>query len=82
MINVYKQLAFLFCLLIFISSKAQTVNDTINAQELESYVSFLASDSMKGRSNRGDELFACATYIGNEFEKFVLKKSANLKSFF
>lgn len=68
----------LFC----IRSEAQNISDSITPQQLKEYVSFLAADSMRGRSNGSRELEICAAYIANEFEKFGLKKSVVLQSYF
>lgn len=78
----FKQIAFIFSLLTSISLPAQITNDTINADQLKTYVGFLASDSMKGRGNHEPELFTCATYIANEFEKIGLQKPLSSQSYY
>jgi hypothetical protein len=72
----------LIFLLLFSPSQTQGINDTIHSAQLKSYLGILAADSMKGRKNYSEELYKCAGFIAKEFERFGLKKSAVLKSYF
>jgi Zn-dependent M28 family amino/carboxypeptidase len=47
--------------------------DKITAPDLRSYVSFLASDDMKGRNTPSPELDKAAEYIAGEFKKYGVK---------
>ena len=46
---------------------------TISSKELESWVSYLASDEMKGRQNGSPEMKAAADWIANKFEEFEIR---------
>ncbi len=47
----------------------QSYLDSIQAQDLKEYVTFLASDEMKGRQTPSPELDKAAAYIAGEFKK-------------
>src|SRR5689334_14377697 len=61
-----------FLLLLSFSVSAQ-VNDTISETEISRIISFLASDSLKGRANYTPELQTAAYFIANEFKLDSLK---------
>src|SRR5689334_2140 len=47
--------------------------DTINEHETRRIISYLASDSLKGRGNITTDLVTAAIFVGNEFRKTGLK---------
>ncbi len=54
--------------------KNQNPEEILTAGLLEKYISFLASDSLKGRNTPSKELDAAADYIASEFENMGLQK--------
>ena len=66
------------CLLIFLAScttnsQSKSENFTISAGELEEWVSFLASDEMKGRNNGSPEMEKAAEWLALKFKEFGIK---------
>ena len=55
--------------------------DTIKSSDLKEYVTFLASDDMKGRNTPSPELDKAADYIAAEFKKYGVKP-ANEETYF
>jgi hypothetical protein len=55
------------------SQKSLTGSNKINSEDLESYVSFLASPSMKGRSNGEPELDITVNYLASQAKLLGLK---------
>ncbi|GAB6282565.1 MAG: hypothetical protein STSR0008_13110 [Ignavibacterium sp.] len=53
----------------------------ITSEEIKEHISYLASDSLKGRFTGSDEMFIAADYIKNAFENYNLKPLFN-KSYF
>ncbi|MGZ5189606.1 MAG: hypothetical protein ACXWCZ_01230, partial [Flavisolibacter sp.] len=62
-----------FLLLFFSLNVSAQVNDTISETEITRIISFLASDSLKGRANYTPELQKAAEFIAGEFEKDSLQ---------
>ncbi len=63
-------------LLFSISSLAQNISDPeITAEEINSHITYLASNELKGRDSGTDEILAAAEYIGDEFQEYGLKPS-------
>jgi len=56
-----------------ISSQSKCGKYTITADELEEWVSFLASDDMKGRRNGSPEMEEAADWIALKFNEFNIK---------
>ena len=68
--------------LLFISAsvfaqKNTNSNPLINDKDLKTYMDFIASDAMRGRSTPSLELNKAADYIAGEFKKFGLKPVNN-----
>lgn len=64
-------LLFLFSLTI--NAQVSTEKYRISADELENWVSFLASDEMKGRNNGSPEMEAAAEWLSSRFPEFGIK---------
>ena len=61
----------LFC---SISLFAQNIsNPEITTEEINSHISYLASDELKGRDSGSDEILEAAEYIADEFAEYGLK---------
>lgn len=67
--------AFLLCVLTSTSLHAQSTGEkeTISPDELEEWVSFLASDQMKGRRNGSPEMEEAAHWIAGKFKEFDIQ---------
>ena len=63
------------------AQKKNTGANSINASDLESFLSFIASPLLKGRKNGEDGLSIAATYIASQAKKIGLKP-ANGTSYF
>lgn len=50
----------------------------ITQEEIKKYISYLASDKLKGRGTASPEETVAATYIATHFEKFRLKPMGNM----
>jgi len=74
-------LALIICSNISWSQKAMPGTDKINSADLETYVSFLASPSMGGRSNGEKELDITVNYLASQARLMGLKP-ANGSSYF
>jgi len=66
------------CLLIFLASctihsQSNSEKYSISADELEEWVSFLASDEMKGRNNGSPEMEKAAEWLALKFREFGIK---------
>ena len=56
-----------------INSQSNSEKYSISADELENWVSFLASDEMKGRSNGSPEMEEAAEWLALKFNEFDIK---------
>jgi Zn-dependent M28 family amino/carboxypeptidase len=54
-------------------AQSQHAKYTISSNELESWVSFLASDDMKGRQNGSPEMKEAADWIAHKFKEFDIR---------
>ena len=59
------------------SAFAQKKNTEITQKELKEYVSYLASNELKGRQPGTPEGFMAATYIADYYKKLGLKSFGN-----
>ena len=72
-----KTLSILFILSIAIPTFSQNKNAEITKAELNEYISFLASDSLKGRKPGTPEGVIAAEYIGNNLKNLGYKSFEN-----
>ena len=56
-----------------VNSQSNSEKYSISADELEKWVSFLASDEMKGRRNGSPEMEEAAQWIARKFSEFDIK---------
>ena len=76
--------AFLLCLLLAVSglSAGSLPLSELSAERYMQYVSFLASDALKGRGNGTPELERAAEYIASRFRALGLKPAGDGGGFF
>ncbi|HVG42263.1 MAG TPA: M28 family peptidase [Chitinophagaceae bacterium] len=70
------------CFLFVINVFTQSVEDTITTSIVSKHLSFLSSDSLKGRGNYTSELQTAADYIVSEFKKLGLQYLPSLSTYF
>ncbi len=61
---------------------SQSVGDTITKENVKRVISWLSSDSLKGRGNGRPELLQAAKFIGNEFERSKLQPLSEFANYY
>jgi hypothetical protein len=65
-----------------INSFSQTINDSINKDEIEKTITWLASDQLKGRVNYSKEQLEAAEFLSREFTNYGLDPFPGRTNFF
>ncbi len=69
-------------LFIFIEGCSKNKIETVSAEDLREWVTYLSSDEMKGRANGSPEMLKAAEWIAGRFREYGLKPPPGQKTFF